>query len=48
MTDWLAHRHGLSLGGAWLSGEISVTPQQLVDQLTSLLNETADPAAYRY
>jgi AcrR family transcriptional regulator len=33
---------------AWLSGEISLTPEQLVDQLASLLNETADPAAYRY
>jgi len=32
---------------AWLSGGISLTPEQLVDQLASLLNETADPAAYR-
>jgi hypothetical protein len=33
---------------AWLSGEISLTPEQLVDELASLLNETADAAAYRY
>lgn len=32
---------------AWLSGEISLTPEQLVGQLAALLNETADPAAYR-
>jgi AcrR family transcriptional regulator len=32
---------------AWLSGEISLAPQQLVAQLASLLNETAEPAPCR-
>jgi len=32
---------------AWLGGEIFLTPEQLVDQLASLLDETADPAPYR-
>jgi AcrR family transcriptional regulator len=32
---------------AWLSNEIALTPEQLVGQLAALLNETADPAAFR-
>lgn len=32
---------------AWLSSEISLRPEELVDLLASLLTETADPAAYR-
>jgi AcrR family transcriptional regulator len=32
---------------AWLSGEISLKPEQLVDQLASLLNQTAEPVASR-
>jgi AcrR family transcriptional regulator len=32
---------------AWLSGEIELTPEQLVDQLGSILDELGDPALYR-
>ncbi len=32
---------------AWLAGDVRLEPDQLVDQLTSLLNELADPGLYR-
>jgi AcrR family transcriptional regulator len=32
---------------AWLAGEVSLTPGELVDQLASLLDRLADPALYR-
>ena len=32
---------------AWLSGSVRLAPERLVDQLTSLLDELADPALYR-
>jgi AcrR family transcriptional regulator len=32
---------------AWLAGEVSLTPDELVDQLASLLDRLADPALYR-
>ena len=32
---------------AWLGGAMSLTAEQLVDQLTSVLNQLADPALYR-
>ncbi|MEZ0365450.1 TetR/AcrR family transcriptional regulator [Mycobacterium sp. pUA109] len=32
---------------AWLAGAVRLQPDQLVDQLTSLLDELADPALYR-
>jgi AcrR family transcriptional regulator len=32
---------------AWLAGEVRLGPDQLVDQLTSLLDALADPALYR-
>src|SRR3984957_13629526 len=33
--------------GAWLSGDVRLDPDQLVDQLASLLDELADPSLYR-
>jgi AcrR family transcriptional regulator len=33
--------------GAWLAGEVNLTPGQLVDQLASILDELGDPALYR-
>jgi AcrR family transcriptional regulator len=32
---------------AWLNGEVRLSPDELVDQLASLLDELADPALYR-
>jgi AcrR family transcriptional regulator len=32
---------------AWLAGEVRLDPDQLVDQLVSLLDELADPSLYR-
>jgi hypothetical protein len=32
---------------AWLAGEVRLDPDQLVDQLASLLDRLADPALYR-
>lgn len=32
---------------AWLAGAVHLTPAQLVDQLTSILDELRDPALYR-
>ncbi|PQM46221.1 hypothetical protein C1Y40_03607 [Mycobacterium talmoniae] len=32
---------------AWLAGAVRLNPDQLVDQLTALLDELADPALYR-
>jgi AcrR family transcriptional regulator len=32
---------------AWLAGEVRLDPDQLVDQLASLLDELADPSLYR-
>ena len=33
--------------GAWLAGDVRLDPDQLVDQLASLLDELADPDLYR-
>jgi AcrR family transcriptional regulator len=33
--------------GAWLAGDVRLGPEQLVDQLASLLDELADPSLYR-
>jgi AcrR family transcriptional regulator len=33
--------------GAWLAGDVRLDPEQLVDQLASLLDELADPSLYR-
>jgi AcrR family transcriptional regulator len=33
--------------GAWLAGDVRLKPDQLVDQLASLLDELADPSLYR-
>jgi AcrR family transcriptional regulator len=33
--------------GAWLAGDVRLDPDQLVDQLASLLDELADPSLYR-
>lgn len=33
--------------GAWLAGEVRLTPAGLVDQLASILNQLGDPALYR-
>jgi AcrR family transcriptional regulator len=33
--------------GAWLAGEVRLDPDQLIDQLASLLDELADPTLYR-
>ena len=33
--------------GAWLAGDVRLEPDQLVDQLASLLDELADPDLYR-
>lgn len=33
--------------GAWLAGTVRLSADQLVDQLTALLDELADPALYR-
>ena len=32
---------------AWLTGEVRLDPDQLIDQLASLLDELADPSLYR-
>ncbi|MGH3532155.1 MAG: TetR/AcrR family transcriptional regulator [Mycobacterium sp.] len=32
---------------AWLAGKVRLAPDQLIDQLASLLDELADPALYR-
>jgi AcrR family transcriptional regulator len=32
---------------AWLAGDVRLDPEQLVDQLASLLDELADPSLYR-
>lgn len=32
---------------AWLAGEVRLSPDRLVDQLTALLDKLADPALYR-
>lgn len=32
---------------AWLAGEVSLTPDALIDQLASLIDRFADPALYR-
>ncbi|HZA12185.1 TetR/AcrR family transcriptional regulator [Mycobacterium sp.] len=32
---------------AWLAGVVSLTPEELVDQLAAILNELGDPALYR-
>jgi AcrR family transcriptional regulator len=32
---------------AWLTGDVRLDPDQLVDQLTSLINELANPSLYR-
>ena len=32
---------------AWLAGEVRLDPDQLIDQLASLLDELADPSLYR-
>lgn len=32
---------------AWLAGEVKLSPDQLVDQLASILDEFADPRLYR-
>jgi AcrR family transcriptional regulator len=32
---------------AWLTGDVRLDPDQLVDQLTSLVNELANPSLYR-
>jgi AcrR family transcriptional regulator len=32
---------------AWLAGQVSLTPAQLVDQLTSILDQLRNPALYR-
>jgi len=32
---------------AWLAGDVQLDPEQLVDQLASLLDELADPSLYR-
>jgi hypothetical protein len=31
---------------AWLAGEVQLKPDELVDQLASLLDQLADPALY--
>jgi len=33
--------------GAWLAGDVRLDPEQLVDQLASLLDELANPSLYR-
>ena len=33
--------------GAWLAGDVRLEPEQLVDQLASLLDELANPSLYR-
>ncbi len=33
--------------GAWLAGDVRLGPEQLVDQLASLLDELANPSLYR-
>jgi AcrR family transcriptional regulator len=33
--------------GAWLTGDVRLTPEQLVDHLASLLDGLADPSLYR-
>ncbi len=33
--------------GAWLAGDVRLDPDQLVDQLASLLDGLADPSLYR-
>ena len=33
--------------GAWLAGEVRLGPDQLINQLASLLDELADPSLYR-
>ena len=33
--------------GAWLAGDVQLDPDQLVDHLSSLLDELADPGLYR-
>jgi hypothetical protein len=33
--------------GAWLAGDVRLDPEQLVDQLTSLLDQLANPSLYR-
>jgi hypothetical protein len=33
--------------GAWLAGDVRLDPEQLVDQLASLLDELANPRLYR-
>jgi AcrR family transcriptional regulator len=33
--------------GAWLAGDVRLDPDQLIDQLASLLDELADPSLYR-
>jgi len=33
--------------GAWLAGEVRLDPDQLVDQLASMLDGLADPSLYR-
>jgi len=32
---------------AWLAGDVRLKPDQLVDQLTSLVNELGNPSLYR-
>jgi hypothetical protein len=32
---------------AWLSGGLQLTTEQLIDQLTSILNNLGDPSLYR-
>jgi AcrR family transcriptional regulator len=33
--------------GAWLAGEVRLDPDQLIDQLASMLDELVDPSLYR-
>jgi AcrR family transcriptional regulator len=33
--------------GAWLTGQVRLTPERLIDQLSAILDEFRDPALYR-
>lgn len=52
-TEWIKATTHFVVGGvaqaisAWLAGEVGLGPDELVDQLASLLDQLADPALYR-